>query len=114
MCDRSYRYDQSGTASVIRSVDCVRSFGGVLIRNLETMQIQILYPFRDHRNAPSRSRRRWAGDIQKWCVLERRVALDTESHAQPLLTVGDHSNGTIVHHQEWKAKRIQFEKLVIQ
>jgi len=25
-----------------------------------------------------------------------------------------HSNGTIVHHQEWKAKRIQFEKLVIQ
>ena len=57
---------------------------------------------------------RWAGDIQKWCVLERRVALDTESHAQPLLTVGDHSNGTIVHHQEWKAKRIQFEKLVIQ
>ena len=29
-------------------------------------------------------------------------SLRTESHAQPLLTVGAHSNGPIVHHQEWK------------
>ena len=42
-------------------------------------------------------------DIQKWCVLDRvEYRLRTESHAQPLLTVGDHGNGTIVHHQEWK------------
>ena len=86
------------------------------VRGTESARIQ--HQWRDHRNASNHSNKgddRWHSKIE--CVWSDEIRSPrTESHAQPLLTVGDpSSNGTnmfII--RSGRHKEIQFEKLVIQ
>jgi hypothetical protein len=81
-----------------------------------TESARILHRRRDHRNASITPIKEMIDDIQEKVCLEWRdkitphiVSRSASAHYRQSI-----SNGTIVHHQEWKTKEIQFEKLVIQ
>ena len=81
-----------------------------------TESARILHRRRDHRNASITPTKEMIDDIQKKVCLEWRdkitphkVSRSASAHYRRSI-----SNGTIDHHQEWKTKEIQFEKLVIQ
>ena len=79
-----------------------------------TESARILHRRRDHRNASITPIKEVIDGIQEKVCLEWRITPHIVSRSASAHYRQSISNGTIVHHQEWKTKEIQFEKLVIQ